>query len=124
MCPINHWLTVIYLVQYLKNFFHATPTKKAEYMQVPYKYFPNDIRQKYSLAQKVHNNSIYIQMKKGMYVLKQVTVLAYNNLIQNLAPFGYAPIPYTDSYWQHKIIQQNSACVWMTLGSNITVRMI
>ena len=36
-----------------------------------------------------------------MYGLKQAAVLAYKNLIKNLAPFGYASIPNTDSYWGH-----------------------
>ena len=28
--------------------------------------------------------------------------MAYENLIKNLAPFGYRPIPNTDSYWEHR----------------------
>lgn len=44
---------------------------------------------------------IYIKISKGMYGLKQAAVLAYKNLIKNLTPFGYEPIPHTDSYWRH-----------------------
>ncbi len=36
-----------------------------------------------------------------MYGLKQAAVLAYKNLINNLAPYGYEPIDHTDSYWRH-----------------------
>ena len=34
---------------------------------------------------------VYIKTKKVMYVLKQVSILAYNNLVKNLAPCGYVP---------------------------------
>ena len=66
-----------------KIFFLATPMQTAEYIRVSYKYFPNDIRQKYSLSQKVLNDPIYIEIKKEMYGLKRLNVLAYNNLIKN-----------------------------------------
>ena len=75
---------------------------RPEFMKVPYKYFPQDIRSKYKLQNLVYNDYIYIKIKKGMYGLKQAAVLAYENLIKNLAPFGYRPIPNTDSYWEHQ----------------------
>ena len=37
-----------------------------------------------------------------MYGLKQAAVLAYENLINKLKPFGYEPIPHTDSFWRQK----------------------
>ncbi len=86
----------------LKDFFLATPMQRPEYMRVPYKYFPSDIRKKYNLDLLVHDGYIYVRIKKGMYGLKQAAVLAYQNLINKLAPFGYEPIPHTDSFWRHK----------------------
>ena len=32
------------------------------------------------------------EQKKGMYGLKQATILAYDNLMKNLQPYGYMPI--------------------------------
>ena len=75
----------------LKDFFLATPMEHAEYMKVQTKYFPTDISEYYNLHDKEHNGYIYIKIQKGMYGLKQAAVLAYKNLIKNLAPFGYAP---------------------------------
>ena len=86
----------------LKDFFLATPMHRPEYMKIPYKYFPEDIRKKYNLHLLVHDGYIYVRIKKGMYGLKQAAVLAYQNLITKLAPFGYEPIPHTDSFWRHK----------------------
>ena len=39
-----------------------------------------------------------------MYGLKQAAVLAYENLIKNLAPISYEQIPHTDSSWRHKTV--------------------
>ena len=72
----------------LKDFFLATPMPHPEFMKVPYKYFPQDIISKYKLQNLVHNDYIYVKIKKGMYGIKQAVVLAYENLIKNLAPFG------------------------------------
>ena len=71
-------------------------------MKLLIKYFPSDIQQKYNLRTKLHNNNDCVKIKKGVYGLKQAAVLAYDNLITKLAPFGFEPIPHTDSFWQHK----------------------
>ena len=86
----------------LKDFFLATPMQHPEYMRVPIKFFPSDIIRMYKLNDKIHNNNIYIKIKKGMYGLKQAAVLAYNNLVKKLAQFGYEPMEFTDSFWKHK----------------------
>jgi hypothetical protein len=44
---------------------------------------------------------IYIRIKKGMYGLKQAAILAYEHLVNQLAPHGYHPCPYTTGLWQH-----------------------
>ena len=37
-----------------------------------------------------------------MYGLKQAAILAYQQLVENLKPFGYAPIEGTTGLWTHK----------------------
>ena len=49
-----------------------------------------------------HNDYIYVKIKKGMYGLKQAAILAYQHLVNNLAPFGYHPIPHTVGLWRHE----------------------
>ena len=52
-----------------------------EYMKVTYKHFPDNIRKRYKLYEKVTaSEHIYVKIKKGMYGLKQAAVLAYGNL--------------------------------------------
>ena len=80
----------------LKDFYLATPMDKPEYMRISLTSIPQDIIQRYN----IHNlatstNQVYIQIKKGMYGLKQAAVLAYNLLVKNLSTHGYRPIPHT-----------------------------
>lgn len=42
------------------------------------------------------------QNKKGIYSLKQATILAYNKLVKHLEPFGYAPPPFSFGLWTYK----------------------
>ena len=87
----------------LKDFFLATPMEGNEYMRVNYKHFPEDIKKKYNLHEKVtESGHIFIKIKRGMYGLKQAALLAYRHLIDNLAEFGYAPIKGTVGMWQHE----------------------
>ena len=86
----------------LKDFFLTTPMKEDEYMKVTYKHFPDNIRTRYKLHEKVTaSRHIYLKIKKGMYGLKQATILAYDNLEKNLAQYGYRPIVGTTGMWEH-----------------------
>ena len=86
----------------LKDFFLATPMAGNEYMKVKIKYFPPDIIQRYNLQQLVTSEGyVFIKIKKGMYGLKQAALLAYNNLKQTLAPYGYHPVEGTVGLWKH-----------------------
>ena len=86
----------------LKDMFLHTPMKTAEYMKVHLKYFPDDIIQKYSLNELAHNGYVYIKIKKGMYGLKQASVLAYQNLTKLLTDGGYEHILGSLGMWKHK----------------------
>ena len=55
----------------LKDFFLTTPMATSEYMKIPYKYFPADIRKQYNLESILHADVyIYCKINKGMYGLK------------------------------------------------------
>jgi len=86
----------------IKDHFLATPMKKPEYMKVKYKYFPDDIKEKYELEKKVSPDGyVYIKIKKGMYGLKQAAILAYDHLRNSIAPYGYHPVKGTVGIWKH-----------------------
>jgi hypothetical protein len=64
--------------------------------------FPEEIVQKYNLNALAVDGWVYIEIRKGMYGLKQAGLLA-NQLLQNrLAPFGYYPVHRTPGLWLHR----------------------
>jgi hypothetical protein len=63
--------------------------------------FPEEIVQKYNLNALAVDGWVYIEIRKGMYGLKQAVLLA-NQLLQiRLAPFGFYPACHTPGIWLH-----------------------
>ena len=42
-----------------------------------------------------------MRIKKGMYGLKQAGIIANQELVKNMAPFGYHPMQHTSGLWVH-----------------------
>jgi hypothetical protein len=73
-----------------------------EYMKMLLSRFPEDIVNKYNLNALAVDCWVYIELRKGVYGLKQSGLLA-NELLQTcLAPFGYYPARHTPGLWLHK----------------------
>ena len=85
----------------LKDMFLMTPMSDPEYMKCQYRYFPADIIKRYNLDALVHNNFIYIKIKKGLFGLKQAAILAYHLLSKILITNGYKPIIGSLGMWKH-----------------------
>jgi hypothetical protein len=64
--------------------------------------FPEEIIQNYNLNALAVNGWVYIEIRKGMYGLKQAGLLANQLLQTRLAPFGYYPARHTPGLWLHK----------------------
>ena len=37
-----------------------------------------------------------------MYELKEAGILAFNFIVQNIAPFGHTPVRYTPGFWKYE----------------------
>ena len=61
-------------------------------MHIPLKYFAQEIKHEYSIMQIAQDGYVYIEIKKGMYGLKEAEILALSYLVENLAPHGYHPV--------------------------------
>jgi hypothetical protein len=86
----------------LKDHFLASPMERPEYMRVHRRHIPPDIFEQYNLHSIISTDGfIYIKIKKGMYGLKQAAILAYQKLVNNLAPYGYKPCKYSLGLWTH-----------------------
>jgi hypothetical protein len=71
-------------------------------MQMLLSRFPEEIVDKYNLKALAVEGWVYIEIRKGMYVLKQAGLLANHLLQTRLAPFGYYPARHTPGLWLHR----------------------
>jgi len=86
----------------LKDFFLATQMARPEYMRIHSKHFPQNIKDKYNIANLIEEDDcVYVKIKKGMYGLKQAAILTYENLVRNLSQYGYRPVPHALGIWKH-----------------------
>ena len=67
-----------------------------EYIRIQWKHIPEDIKRKYNLYdKKASDGYVYVNIKKGMYGLKQAAILVFNNVVKNLSQSGYSQILHT-----------------------------
>jgi hypothetical protein len=64
--------------------------------------FPEEIIQKYNLNDLAVDGWFYIEIRKGMYGLKQAGILANQLLQTRLVPCGYYPARHAPVLWLHK----------------------
>jgi hypothetical protein len=86
----------------IKNYYLGTPLPRFEYMKMLLSRFPEEIVQKYNLNALAVDGWVYIEIRKGMYGLKQAGLLANQLLQTRLSPFGYYPARHTPGLWLHK----------------------
>jgi hypothetical protein len=86
----------------IKNYYLGTPLPWLEYMKMLLSHFPEEIIQKYNLNALAVGGWVYIEIRKGMYGLKQAGLLANQLFKTCLAPFGYYPALHTPGLWLHK----------------------
>ena len=76
---------------------------RAEYTRIHSKYFPPDIRYLYHIDGLISEDRyVYIKTIKGVYGIKQASIIAYNQLIYHMEPHGYYPAPFTTGLWSHE----------------------
>jgi hypothetical protein len=62
---------------------------------------PDVIIEAYALSSLIVNGRVLFEISKGMYGLPQAGRLAYDQLVEHLAPHGYRPVPRTPGLWKH-----------------------
>jgi hypothetical protein len=83
----------------IKNYYIGTPLPRFEYMKMLLSRFPEVIIQKYNLNALAVDIWVYIEIRKGVYELKQAGLLANQLLHTSLAPLGYYPARHTPGLW-------------------------
>jgi hypothetical protein len=82
-----------------KNYYLGTPLTTYEYMILPLTILPLDIIEKYDLKCLAVNGWVYLEIRKGVYGLKQAGLLANQLLQKRLKDFGYYPPRHTLGVW-------------------------
>jgi hypothetical protein len=86
----------------IHNYYLGTPLPRYEYMIILLSRFPEEIVDKYNLKALTFDGWVYIEIRKGMYGLKQAGLLSNQLLQRRLAPVGYYPARHTPGLWLHK----------------------
>jgi hypothetical protein len=90
------------MMMVIKNYYLGTPLPRYEYMCMLLSRFLEEIVNKYNLKALALDGWVYIEIRKGMYGLKQTGLLANQLLQKRLSPFGYYPAHHTSGLWVHK----------------------
>ena len=84
-------------IVYLKNIL-----PDPECMRIPLKIIPQEIIDAYNLTTLVDNQGwIYMRTEKGTYRLKQAGIIANQELVKYMAPYGYHTVQHTPGLWVH-----------------------
>ena len=89
----------------IKDYFLNNPMEHYEYMRIPLRWFTQEIIDQYNIMDIVSGDGyVYCEIRKGMYGLKQAARLAYDRLVENLAPHGYHPLRRNPGLWKHETL--------------------
>ena len=113
------------LLEDINNFYLKNILSDPEFMQIPLKITPQEIIDTYDINALVENQGwIYMRIKKGMYGLKQAGIIANQELVKYMAPFGYHPVKHTPGLWVHNSRKNFSAWWSMIYMYNIALQRI
>ena len=72
-----------------------------QHMHIALEDIPQEIINEYNLLVIAYNIYVYVEIRKGMYDLREVGIIAYIRLVDNMVPHGYSPACYTPGLWKH-----------------------
>ena len=86
----------------IKNYYLNNLITHLQYMRIHAKYFIEEFRKEYNMDEFINKDGyVYFEIRKVVYGLKEAGCVAFQNLVKNLAPFGYELIPCTPGLWRH-----------------------
>ena len=90
-----------YLGIEISNFYLSTNVPYHQYMQVHPSKILKEIWDEYDINI-APDGFVYLEIRKGMYGLKESGVLEFNKLLKATAPHVYKTMPNTTGLWIHK----------------------
>jgi hypothetical protein len=86
----------------IKNYYLGTPLPIYEFLRLPLAIIPDEVIGQYNLKSITVDGWVYLEIRKGMYGLKQAGLLATQLLQERLEPYGYYPARHNPGLWLHK----------------------
>ena len=90
-----------YMTMDIKNFYLGSPLTYYQYVRIPKALIPPEILDEYPEIVFESDGYAYFEARKGIYGLKEAGLIAFENLVRNLKPFGYEPVKFTPGIWKH-----------------------
>jgi hypothetical protein len=90
-----------YMCLDIANFYLNNPMDDFQYMKIPVKYIPQEVMDEYDLHSLVCDGYVHVEIRKGMYGLKEAGIIAYRRIVKKLQPHGYQPVTHTPGLWHH-----------------------
>ena len=84
-----------YMCLDIKHFYLGTPLDQYRYMKKLLSLFPEHTADKHGLKKKAKDGFVYVEIRKAIYGLPQVGILANKLLKKRLKPHGYYEVPHT-----------------------------
>ena len=76
----------------IKTFYLVTPMKYFQYMRIHKKFIPKEVLDEYDIIFG-DRYFTYVEIRRGMYSLKKVDVIAFDQLVRKLKPSATSPCP-------------------------------
>jgi hypothetical protein len=103
----------------LTDFYLGTDLPHPEYIRIPTRLIPHNVRRFYELEPYIDNNAIYCSVHKTHYGLPQAGALSQQRLFQHLREHGYHQLPSTPSMFRNddgsikfSLVVDDFAVVW------------
>ena len=87
----------------VKNFYLNTPMEEPEYMKIPVRLIPYEIKVEYKVIDFEHAGYVYVKIYKGMYGMAQAGLLENELLAKRFSKYRFNKTPHTPSLWRHHI---------------------
>eukprot|EP00804_Cyclotella_cryptica_P011350 CCRYP_016360-RA/>CCRYP_016360-RA protein AED:0.27 eAED:0.23 QI:0/0/0/1/0.5/0.33/3/0/674 len=85
----------------IENMYLQTPMDRYEYMRIKANLIPDVFKDAYNLWDKIYNDYVYMEIRRGCYGLPQAGILANKLLKKRLATDGYFELPHTPGLFKH-----------------------
>jgi hypothetical protein len=104
-CLLNSTISTnntCFIVCDIKDFYLNTPMECYKYMRLPIGFIPNEVIHQYKLRNLVTPDEwVYMEIRKGIYGLKQTGIIANQQLTKHLTLYGYVPAARTPGLCCH-----------------------